>query len=51
MPDVAERTRNDEAIELIDGALPTFMSRELVSTDEMSDLLIDIRNLLIPQEA
>lgn len=36
----------DEALRLIDKSLSEMMHRELVSTDEMSDLLLDVRTLL-----
>jgi hypothetical protein len=35
-----------EALEVIDGALAAMMSRELVSADEVADLLLDVRTLL-----
>jgi hypothetical protein len=36
----------NEALEVIDGALSAMMSRELVSADEVADLLLDVRTLL-----
>jgi hypothetical protein len=36
----------DEALRLIDKSLSEMMHRELVSTDEVSDLLLDVRTLL-----
>lgn len=36
-----------EAMAVIDRALGTFQHRELVSSDEVSDLLLDIRLLLV----
>lgn len=36
----------DEALRLIDGGLSDLLHRELVSTDEVSDLLLDVRMLL-----
>jgi hypothetical protein len=36
----------DEAVRLIDGGLSDLMHRELVSTDEISDLLLAVRMLL-----
>lgn len=36
-----------EALAVIDQALGTFKHRELVSADEMSDLLLDLRLLLV----
>lgn len=35
-----------EALALIDRGLGDMMHRELVSTDEVSDLLLDVRSLL-----
>jgi len=35
-----------EAIEIIDRALIQMASRELVSSDEVADLLLDVRTLL-----
>lgn len=35
-----------EALAVIDQALPTMQHRELVSTDEVADLLLDLRLLL-----
>lgn len=40
-------TRNiDEALELIDAGLGRTMSRELMSTAEVTDLLLDLRSIL-----
>jgi hypothetical protein len=36
----------DEAIRLIDAKLADLLHRELVSSDEVSDLLLDVRMLL-----
>lgn len=36
-----------EALAVIDRALGTFQHRELVSADEVSDLLLDLRLLLV----
>jgi hypothetical protein len=36
----------DEALRLIDNGLSDLLHRELVSTDEVSDLLLDVRTLL-----
>jgi hypothetical protein len=36
----------DEALRLIDAGLSDLLHRELVSTDEVSDLLLDVRMLL-----
>lgn len=35
-----------EALSVIDRALGQMLNRELVSTDEVSDLLLDVRSLL-----
>jgi hypothetical protein len=40
----------DEALRLIDSGLSELMHRELVSTDEVSDLLLDVRTLLTAAE-
>lgn len=40
----------DEAVRLIDGGLADLLHRELVSTDEVSDLLLDVRMLLTAAE-
>lgn len=36
----------EEAVRLIDGGLADLLYRELVSTDEVSDLLLDVRMVL-----
>lgn len=36
----------NEALTVIDGALARMMQRELVSTGEVADLLLDVRTLL-----
>lgn len=36
----------NEALGVIDGALAKMMSRELVSSGEVADLLLDVRSLL-----
>ena len=36
----------DRALSTIDSALAQMVRRELVSADEVSDLLLDVRNLL-----
>ena len=45
-----ERTDSEavitEALSVIDGALARMMQRELVSTGEVADLLLDVRMLL-----
>ena len=37
-----------EALALIDRGLGDMLHRELVSTDEVADLLLDVRTLLVP---
>lgn len=41
-----ESTALEQAIALIDRNLGTFQARELVSADEVADLLLDLRLLL-----
>jgi len=36
----------NEALSIIDSALSDLVKRELVSTSEVSDMLLDVRNLL-----
>ena len=36
----------NEALSIIDSALSDLVKRELVSTGEVSDILLDVRNLL-----
>ena len=38
-----------EALALIDRGLGDMLNRELVSTDEVADLLLDVRSLLISE--
>ncbi|MEM9038577.1 MAG: hypothetical protein AAF945_01150 [Actinomycetota bacterium] len=46
-PDVtAHEAVIDEALGVIDGALAQMMQRELVSSGEVADLLLDVRTLL-----
>lgn len=40
-----------EAVALIDRGLGDMLKRELVSTDEVADLLLDVRTLLSPAKA
>ena len=40
-----------EALSIIDRALGEMLHRELVSTDEVSDLLLDVRSLLTSPQA
>ncbi len=52
MTETTEPTRTDEpriisdALEVIDSALGDFFSRELVSSVEVTDVLLDVRTLL-----
>ena len=39
----------DEALAVIDRSLAQLLNRELVSTDEVADLLLDVRSLLIKE--
>lgn len=48
-PDLAPDARTavvTEAISVIDGALARMMQRDLVSSSEVADLLLDLRTLL-----
>jgi len=53
MTDIKETdtTMITEVLALIDQGLMHLQHRELVSTDEMSDLLLDVRTLLAASEA
>jgi hypothetical protein len=44
--DVTTDTSIDEALRLIDNGLSDLLHRELVSSDEISDLLLDVRTVL-----
>jgi hypothetical protein len=44
-------TDNDKAITLVDKAIKNISGQQLVSSAEMTDLLLDIRLYLIQQEA
>lgn len=37
----------DDALAVIDKGLADMLNRELVSTDEVADLLLDVRSLLV----
>jgi hypothetical protein len=41
----------DEALGVIDGALAKMIDRELVSSGEVADLLLDVRSLLTTERA
>ena len=45
-PDTGRETVLAEAVSIIDGALRQMMQRELVSSGEVADLLLDMRSLL-----
>jgi hypothetical protein len=48
---VAEQTTPlEKALELVDTGLGDLMNRELVSTDEVSDLLLDVRQLVVAHQ-
>ncbi len=53
MTEIRDDAVISEALSVIDKALADMLNRELVSTDEVSDLLLDVRSLLItaPQPA
>ena len=44
--DTSQEAVIDEALDVIDGALAKMMQRELVSSGEVADLLLDVRSLL-----
>ena len=46
MTDTREHDAVAEALAVIDKALGEMLHRELVSTDEVADLLLDVRSLL-----
>lgn len=46
MADVDDRQVVTEAVAVIDGALARMMQRDLVSSGEVADLLLDLRTLL-----
>ena len=47
MTETAETTVISEALAVIDKGLAEMLHRELVSTDEVADLLLDVRSLLV----
>ena len=47
MTETAEPTIIAEALAVIDKGLAEMLHRELVSTDEVADLLLDVRSLLV----
>lgn len=54
LPNVSDSSSNEavinEALGVIDGALAQMMQRELVSSGEVADLLLDVRTLLTDVE-
>ncbi len=46
MTNVLDPTQREEALKLIDAGLGGLTSRRLVSSDEVTDLLLDVRALL-----
>lgn len=48
---VPAMSATDEAVAIIDRALSEMLHRELVSTGEVSDLLLDLRSLLVADGA
>ncbi len=51
MTDTTELDVITEALAIIDRGLGEMLHRELVSTDEVADLLLDVRLLLANKEA
>lgn len=51
MTDTRETAVINEALSVIDKALAEMLRRELVSTDEVADLLLDVRTLLTAVDA
>lgn len=51
MTDTAEQQIVDEALKVIDQGLSDMAQRELVSTNEVSDLLLDLRTMLTQTQA
>jgi hypothetical protein len=47
MTETTEPTIITEALAVIDRGLAEMLHRELVSTDEVADLLLDVRSLLV----
>ncbi len=47
MSETLENDAISQALEIIDRSLGTLHTRELVSASEMSDLLLDMRSILI----
>lgn len=49
MTETTEPTVITEALAVIDKGLAEMLHRELVSTDEVADLLLDVRSLLVSE--
>lgn len=47
MTEAPESTVLDEALAIIDRGLKDMIQRELVSTNEVADLLLDVRAILV----
>jgi hypothetical protein len=47
MTETTEPTVITEALAVIDKGLAEMLHRELISTDEVADLLLDVRSLLV----
>ena len=50
MTDIKDQEQIIEALALIDRGLGEMLNRELVSTDEVADLLLDVRTILTHAE-
>ena len=51
MTETTEPTIITEALAVIDKGLAEMLHRELVSTDEVADLLLDVRSLLVDKSS
>ena len=51
MTETAEPKVIAEALAVIDRGLAEMLHRELVSTDEVADLLLDVRSLLVDKNS
>ncbi|MFN0089854.1 MAG: hypothetical protein ACKVWR_06210 [Acidimicrobiales bacterium] len=51
MSETVEFDTITEALALIDRSLGAILSRQLVSTSEVADLLLDVRSLLVSAES
>jgi hypothetical protein len=49
MTETTEPTVITEALAVIDKGLAEMLHRELISTDEVADLLLDVRSLLVSE--